>query len=88
MQRQLIAEIESSQPRLVVLVNAAASWNVRPGSERTVFDWWTHYAAGYDRVGVADIVSDGPTKYVWGAEAGSYAPRSLVWVAVFERKRS
>ncbi len=87
MQRQMIEEIESAQPRFVVLVNASASWNVRPGSDRTVFEWWARYATNFDRVGLADIVSGGPTTYVWGAGAAGYLPKSLVWVAVFERKR-
>jgi 4-amino-4-deoxy-L-arabinose transferase-like glycosyltransferase len=87
MQQQMIREVEAAQPRFVVLVNASASWNMRPGSDRTVFDWWTRFAASFDRVGFVDIVAE-RTTYVWGAEAAAYVPKSLVWVAVFERKRS
>jgi 4-amino-4-deoxy-L-arabinose transferase-like glycosyltransferase len=87
MQRQMIGEVEAAQPRFVVLVNASASWNVRPGSDRTVFEWWARYVAGFDRVGLVDILSDGTT-YTWGADAAASAPKSLVWVAVYERKRS
>jgi 4-amino-4-deoxy-L-arabinose transferase-like glycosyltransferase len=86
MQRQMIGEIEAAHPRFVVLVNASASWNVRPQSDRTVFEWWARYANDFDRVGFVDIVSDRPTTYVWGADAAAYVPKSLVWVAVFERK--
>src|SRR3989449_10778808 len=38
MQRQMIDEIEAARPRFVVLVNASASWNVRPQSDRTLFE--------------------------------------------------
>ena len=86
MQRQMIDEIEAARPRFVVLVNASASWNVRPQSDRTLFEWWARYAQHFDRVGVVDIVSDRLTTYAWGVEAAGYVPKSLVWVAVFERK--
>src|SRR2546422_389365 len=86
MQRQMIDEIEAARPRFVVLVNASASWNVRPQSDRTLFEWWARYAKNFDRVGFVDIVSDRLTTYAWGAEAAGYVPKSLVWVAVFERK--
>jgi len=86
MQRQMIDEIEAARPRFVVLVNASASWNVRPQSDRTLFEWWARYAKNFDRVGVVDIVSERLTTYAWGAEAAGYVPKSLVWVAVFERK--
>jgi 4-amino-4-deoxy-L-arabinose transferase-like glycosyltransferase len=87
MQRQMIDEIEAARPRFVVLVNASASWNVRPQSDRAVFEWWARYATDFDRVGFVDIVSDRLTTYAWGADAAAYVPKSLVWVAVFERKR-
>jgi dolichyl-phosphate-mannose-protein mannosyltransferase len=87
MQRQMIDEIEAARPRFVVLVNASASWNVRPQSDRTVFEWWERYGQNFDRVGFVDIVSDRLTTYTWGADAARYTPKSLVWVAVFERRR-
>src|SRR3989441_682060 len=59
---------------------------LRPQSDRTLFEWWARYAKNFDRVGVVDIVSDRLTTYAWGAEAAGYVPKSLVWVAVFERK--
>src|SRR5207249_3543637 len=43
MQRQMIDEIEAARPRFVVLVNASASWNARPQSDRTLFEWWARY---------------------------------------------
>ena len=87
MQRQMIEEIEAARPRFVVLVNASASWNVRPQSDRTVFEWWGRYVTNFDRVGFVDILSNQSTTYTWGADAAAYVPKSLVWVAVFERKR-
>jgi hypothetical protein len=85
MQRRMIGEIEAAQPRFVVLVNVAVSWNVGRMSDPTVFRWWGRYQEGFERVGIADIMDRG-TKYVWGPDAEDYTPTSPVWVAVFERK--
>lgn len=85
MQRRMIGEIEAAQPRFVVLVNVAVSWNVGRMSDRTVFQWWNRYQEGFERVGIADIMDRG-TRYVWGSDATDYTPTSPVWVAVFERK--
>ena len=85
MQRQMIDDIERARPRFVVLVNASVSWGVRPGSDRTLFQWWEGYQRDFDRVGFVDITDHGTT-YVWGGDAAGYVPRSLVWLAVFERK--
>ena len=85
MQRRMIGEIEAAQPRFVVLVNVAVSWNVGRMSDRTVFQWWGRYQEGFERVGIADIM-DRSTRYVWGSDAEDYTPTSSVWVAVFERK--
>ena len=86
MQRQMIDEIETARPRFVVLVNASSSWSVRPQSDRTLFEWWERYQQNFDRVGFIDIMSDQLTTYVWDAAAASATPKSLVCVAVFERR--
>ena len=82
---EVIEDIERARPRFVVLVNASVSWGVRPGSDRTLFQWWEGYQRDFDRVGFVDITDHGTT-YVWGGDAAGYVPRSLVWLAVFERK--
>ncbi len=61
MPRQMIDEIEAVKPRWVVRVNASASWNVRPGSDRTFFPWRERCGQGFERVGLADI-GDGERK--------------------------
>ena len=86
MQRQMIGEIETGAPRFLVFVSATRSWVVRPESDRTIFRWFEDYQRGFTRVGVADIVSPHETVYRWGEAASSYAPRSDVWLMVFERR--
>lgn len=85
MQRQMISEIEAANPRIVVIVNVSTSWQVRPASDRTLFEWWERYRQSFDRIGFVDITDRGTT-YVWGAAAAAYVATSPVWLAVFERK--
>ena len=87
MQREMIREIETAAPRFLVFVSATRSWIARPGSDQTIFGWFEAYQRGYTRVGVADVVSPQETVYRWGDAAGGYAPRSDVWLMVFERAR-
>ena len=86
MQREMIKEIETAAPRFLVFVSATRSWNVSPGSDQTIFGWFEAYQRGFTRVGVADI-SRQETVYRWGEAASGYAPRSDVWLMVFERQR-
>ena len=88
MQRQMIREIEALDPRFVVFVNVLTSWLVRPESDKTIFAWFDQYQRRFDRVGVVEIVSVRETKYVWGAEAATYTPRTYLWLAIFERKHA
>lgn len=85
MQRQMIGEIETANPRFVVFVKVWTSWQVAPESDQTVFRWFEDYRKRFDRVGVVDIVSSQRTTYLWGSEAATYTPRSDLWLAVFER---
>ena len=85
MQQQMIQEIEKADPRYLVFVRAAGSWLVRDNSDRTIFGWFEQYQRGFKRVGVADILPRQETVYRWDGEAQGYAPRSDVWLMVFER---
>ena len=87
MQREMIKEIETSAPRFLVFVSATRSWNARTDSDQTIFGWFEAYQRGFTRVGVADIISPQETVYRWGEAAVGYAPRSDVWLMVFERAR-
>jgi 4-amino-4-deoxy-L-arabinose transferase-like glycosyltransferase len=88
MQREMIREIETAAPRYLVFVSATRSWIVRPGSDQTIFGWFTAYQRGFTRVGVVDILPQQETVYRWGEAAATYAPRSDVWLMIFERTRS
>ena len=87
MQREMIREIETAAPRFLVFVSATRSWIARPGSDQTIFGWFETYQRGFTRVGVVDILPQRETVYRWGDAAAGYAPRSDVWLMVFERAR-
>jgi len=87
MQQAMIREIESADPRYVVFVRAVGSWLVRENSDKTVFGWFEQYQRDLKRVGVVDIPSRQETVYRWGDDAATYAPRSDVWLMIFERGR-
>jgi len=87
MQQEMIKEIEAAAPRFLVFVSATSSWIARPGSDRTIFGWFEAYQRGFTRVGVVDIPRQQETVYRWGDAAAVYAPRSDVWLMVFERTR-
>ena len=86
MQLEAIREIEAQAPRYFVFVNVPQSWSGGPWSDTTLLTWSRSYLAEHYRVaGVADILSDDQTVYVWGEEALSYTPRSPYVVYLFKR---
>jgi hypothetical protein len=55
MQREMMAEIEASRPEYLVWVGYDNSWNVRPSSDRAIFDWFARYSNEfYDKIGVVN----------------------------------
>ena len=55
MQREMMAEIESSRPEYLGWVGYDNSWNVRPLSDRAVFDWFARYSNEfYDKIDVVN----------------------------------
>lgn len=88
MQREMIREIEASDPRFVVFVRFWYSWLPRPESDQTIFRWFEDYQQRFDRVGVVEILSPGQTRYLWGEAAAAYTPVTDRWLAVYERREA
>jgi hypothetical protein len=86
MQREMIREIESVEPRYLVYVGVRASWLPSPASGKLIFSWFQTYHNRYDPVGVVDIPASGAATYRWGAEALSRGPQSPNFMLVLERK--
>jgi 4-amino-4-deoxy-L-arabinose transferase-like glycosyltransferase len=88
MQREMIREIEGANPKYLVFVSAPRSWLPKPQSDMTIFHWFEAYQRGFIRVGVVDLLPGREPVYAWDDEAARYTPRSDIWLAVYERRRS
>jgi 4-amino-4-deoxy-L-arabinose transferase-like glycosyltransferase len=87
MQKEMIGEIESSKPELMVFVRVGTSWLSRPDSAKLIFEWLNSYSPKfYDLVGVVDIRSVSQTIYRWDEQAKGYTPASEDWLTVYKRK--
>ena len=85
MQKEMIQEIESAQPKFVVYVDVSASWLPWPTSQRLIFDWAKSYLhERYEITGVADILQR--PAYRWGEDAKIVKPGSPFGVYLFKRK--
>jgi 4-amino-4-deoxy-L-arabinose transferase-like glycosyltransferase len=87
MQREMIKEIESANPRYLVFVNVYTSWLGGPESEKMILKWFETYANQHYKIaGIVDIVSKDTTNYYWDAQAQNVKPRSYNFVLVFRRQ--
>ena len=88
MQKEMISEIVSSNPKFIVVVPIATSWLIRPESEKYILRWLDDYVRNnYTLVGVADIISTEKTVYKWHSDVQGYAIRSPYHVLIFEKNR-
>ncbi|HWR59339.1 MAG TPA: glycosyltransferase family 39 protein [Thermodesulfovibrionales bacterium] len=88
MQKEMIREVESSNPKFIVVVVIATSWLMRSGSEKYILGWLNRYIRdNYTLVGLADIISPDLTIYRWHRDSREYAIRSRHHVLVYQNSR-
>ena len=64
MQLEMIHEIETTQPRFLVLVVMNRSWLAGPDSDQTILKWADRYCdANYEEVGLTNILDRGADYY-------------------------
>ncbi|OQY58527.1 MAG: hypothetical protein B6245_11415 [Desulfobacteraceae bacterium 4572_88] len=86
MQKEMIQEIESASPEILVMVNVRTSWLTRPDSHQLLFEWLrTYQTEHYTLVGLAEISKKEATVYHWIPNV-KWPPKSPAWVAVMKRK--
>jgi Dolichyl-phosphate-mannose-protein mannosyltransferase len=86
MQAQMINEIQSARPQVIVFVKVAASWLSQAHSQGLIYSWAQNYIqAQYELSGVADIHMD-HTDYRWENDAKNFEPRSNAVVFIFRRR--
>jgi hypothetical protein len=85
MQKEMIQEIESAQPKFIVFVNVPTSWLRSQTSHTLLHNWLQNYQSKYyELVGLVTI-SQQNTRYHW-AQKVKWPPNSPLWVAVLQRK--
>lgn len=85
MQEEMIKEIESARPEILVFVRVGTSWLRRPDSHRLLFEWFLRYQANhYVIVGLVEL-SNLKTLYHWAPDI-KWPPRSGFWVAVLKKR--
>ena len=87
MQHEMISDIESRRPEFVVFADNIMSWNRRPDSDPTVFNWWDAYKTNYTLVGLTDIISRTNTISVFGTNyVARYPEAHGSALEIFQRK--
>jgi hypothetical protein len=89
MQLQMIGEIESVKPELIVYLGNPGFIAYPPGSIAGLLDWARGYIKEfYTRVGVVEIPPDGQTIYRWNEKQAGYVPVFRDWIGVYKRRRA
>jgi Dolichyl-phosphate-mannose-protein mannosyltransferase len=87
MQSQMMEEIESSRPAMLVVVNAPVSWiaYANPTPMQGITAWMKSYLdEHYVQDGVVEMGDS--NRYVWGEQARDYEPRTRLSLLLFKRK--
>jgi hypothetical protein len=84
MQTEMIKEIETVKPEIIVYVLMHESWNIQAGADQRIFDWADSYVKQrYTLEGIAD--GGNHNVYRWGQDAGQYRPRKPEVILVYRR---
>ena len=88
MQDEMILEIESAQPKFVVMKKPAGTWmSSRPNFSPALKNWAKGYLnREYEIDGVVDILSHKKTLYRWGYQAQEYKPQSTHHLILYKRR--
>lgn len=85
MQREMIADIERSRPRHIIMVNIPDSWSYTENSQGEIFLWAkTYIDRNYRICGFIDLSDPDKTVYKWGKDAIGNDPGAFSMM-VFER---
>ena len=86
MQEEMIRDIASARPAMLVFVNTPHIMSFRSGAGKIVYDWLKDYSRSYRRVGIVDMYPGEPTVYRWGEAAAGQQPQSDMSITVFARE--
>jgi 4-amino-4-deoxy-L-arabinose transferase-like glycosyltransferase len=85
MQAEMIEEIESVKPEIIVYVMMNNSWIVDPQADPRILDWTEAYVKEhYTLEGIAD--GGNHDVYRWGPDAMQYHPRRPEYILLYRRR--
>ena len=82
MQKEMIAEIETSKPRFIIVVDVYFSWLYRPDSKFLIQEWANRYLReNYDVVGIVEQSSSEMPIEHWDESGASVTPQ-FQWIKI------
>jgi len=87
MQQEMIQQIQTAQPRFLLVEYRSFYWIARSTSNILTLDWLQQYGRHYHLVGLIDFVSDDTEVYRWNRDAASYLSTFSEGVAIFQRNQ-
>ena len=87
LQMDMIQEIESTKPKILVLVLIPMSWQARDGADSLILDWAIRYSQrGYEQLGLVDFTKPPPRPLQTGSNAANFPPQKVPCILVYRRK--
>jgi hypothetical protein len=87
MQKDMIREIETGNPALLVDIRLRYSWNKSDESDPFIFNWRDDYTKRFgDMIGVVNFSTNQPAEFHWGADAANYFDTNNECVCLWKRK--
>jgi 4-amino-4-deoxy-L-arabinose transferase-like glycosyltransferase len=86
MQKEMISEIESGNPKFILFINVPYSWIKTNKSNNFIFDWMNRYInkGSYKLSGIVDLLPDNSI-YKWGNDVSGYQIKSNYSIEIFEK---
>jgi hypothetical protein len=89
MQKEMIAEIEKSDPDYFVFAYVQFSWLQRPDSESLILDWFEKFRREHLTLDSwVEILSAKETRYHWSVSEPSLTTHAKYWLAILKKNRA
>lgn len=88
MQQEMIAEIETARPALLLFCRQPQSWLMHAHSPQLIFDWISNYTDNYyDLTGIMEIPEDlQPGNFYWNEQLKNYSESGDRQIYIYKRK--
>ncbi len=87
MQDEMIQEVESAEPEILVYVGFYTSWIPTKETVKKIFEWAGPYISeNYERIGIVEFDANRKPIYRWKEQSASYNRESKDRIVVYKRK--